>query len=69
MTVIGLGSASVLNEITSYQVLWWDFGNFFLPSGISKIVVVDVDGFFWNFQVEFPRDLTDTSTCNLKGQP
>ena len=46
MTVFGLGSASGLKKITSDQVVRWDFGNFFVPFGLPKIMVVNADGVF-----------------------
>ena len=46
MTRIELGAAIRLKEITSYQAARWDFGNFFVPFGIPKIIVVDADGIF-----------------------
>ena len=42
MTGFGLGESIELKEITSYQAARF-FGNFFLPFGISKIIVVDAD--------------------------
>ena len=35
-----------MKKIKSYQVAIWDFGNFFVPFGIPKIIVVDADGIF-----------------------
>ena len=46
MTRFELGAAIRLKEITSYQAARWDFGNFFVPFGIPKIIVVDADGIF-----------------------
>ena len=46
MTGFWLGSASGLKEIISDQVAHWSFGNVFVPSGITKIIVVDTDGGF-----------------------
>ena len=46
MTWFDLVKYIVLKYITSEQVAWWDFGKFFVPFGIPKIIVVDVDGFF-----------------------
>ena len=44
--VFGLGSDSGLKEITSYQIVSWDFGICFVPFGFPKIIVVDADGMF-----------------------
>ena len=46
MTGFGLGVASGMKEITSNQAARWDFGNFFVPFGLPKIIVVDADGLF-----------------------
>ena len=46
MTGFGLATATGMKEITSYQVARWDFGNFFVPFGIPKTIVVDADGLF-----------------------
>ena len=46
MTWFGLGPSSGLNEIISNQVKQWDFGNFLVPFGVIKIIVVDSDGLF-----------------------
>ena len=46
MTGFGLGESSGSKEITPKQVARWDFGNFFVPFRIPKIIVVDADGFF-----------------------
>ena len=35
-----------MKEITSDQATRWAFGNFFVPFGIPKIIVVDADGVF-----------------------
>ena len=41
MVGFGIGAAIGLKEITSYQATQWGFGNFFVPYGIPKIIVVD----------------------------
>ena len=46
MTVFGIGPATGMKEITSDQAARWAFGNFFVLSGLPKIIVVDADGFF-----------------------
>ena len=46
MTGFGLGAASGLKEISPDQFSQWDFGNFFVPFGLPKIIVMDVDGLF-----------------------
>ena len=46
MTVFGIGSATGLKEITSDQAARWYFGNFFVPFGIPKIILVDADGIY-----------------------
>ena len=46
MTGSGLRAATELKEITSDQAARWDFGNFFVPFGIPKMIVVDADGLF-----------------------
>ena len=46
MTGFGIVSAIRLEEITSDQAPRWAFGNFFVPFGIPKIIVVDADGLF-----------------------
>ena len=45
-TGFGLGAASGMKKITSYQVALWDFVNFFFPFGLPKMIVVDADGLF-----------------------
>ena len=49
MTLFGLVSAIGMKEITSDQVARWYFGNFFVPFGIPKMIVVDADGIFLEF--------------------
>ena len=44
MTVFGLGSAIFLKEIKSDQAARWGFGNFFVPFGLPKMIVVDANG-------------------------
>ena len=46
MTGFALGEAIGRKEITSDQASLWDFGNFFVPFGLPKMIVVDEDGFF-----------------------
>ena len=46
MTGFEIEAATVMREITSDQAARWDFGNFFVPFGIPKIIVVDADGLF-----------------------
>ena len=46
ITGFGLGEATGIKEITAYQPARWDFGNFFVPFGFSKMIVVDADGLF-----------------------
>ena len=46
MTIFGLGSAIGMKEITSDQAALWDFGNFFVPFRIPKMIVVDANGIF-----------------------
>ena len=38
--------ATGMKEITSYQATQWAFGNFLVPCGLPKIIVVDADGIF-----------------------
>ena len=46
MTVFGLGEATVMKEITSYQASRWAFGDFIFAFVIPKMIVVDADGLF-----------------------
>ena len=46
MIGIGLGSASAIKDIISYQVAQWYFGNFFVLFELTEIIVVDADGLF-----------------------
>ena len=46
ITRFGLGDSTILKEITPYQAAQWDFGNFFVPFGIPKMIVVDADEMF-----------------------
>ena len=46
MTGLGIGAAIGPNKITLYQATRWDFGNFFVPFGLPKTIVVDADGLF-----------------------
>ena len=55
MTVFGIVSVSVLKEIKSDKVARCSFGNFFVPFGIPKIMVVDSDGLFLEFPGRISR--------------
>ena len=55
MTVLGVGEATVMKEITSYQAARWDFVNFFFPFGITKMIVVDADGLFLEFSIRLSK--------------
>ena len=46
MTEFGLGAATGLKEITSDQAARWDFGKFFVPFGLPRMIIVDADGLF-----------------------
>ena len=46
MTRFGIVSYSGMKDIKSDQVTWWYFGNFFVPFGFKKFIVVDADGYF-----------------------
>ena len=46
MTSFRLVSASRRKEITSDQDAQWDFGNFFFPFGLPKMIVMSVDESF-----------------------
>ena len=46
MTWFGLVEDTGPKEITSDQASRWAFGNFFVPFGLPKIIVVDADGMF-----------------------
>ena len=46
MTAFGLGAANGLKEIKSDQASRWDFGNFFVPFGLPKMIVVNASGRF-----------------------
>ena len=46
MKRFGIGAASGMKEIISYQVARWAFGKFFVPFGIPKMIVVDSGRFF-----------------------
>ena len=46
MTVFGLGESSGMKEVTSDWVAQWDFETFFDTFGLTKMIVVDVDGLF-----------------------
>ena len=46
MKGFGIAAATGMKEITSDQAARWDFGNFFVPFGIPKMIVVDADGLF-----------------------
>ena len=41
-----IGAASGPKEIISDQVIRWDFGEFFVPFELPKMIVVDTDGLF-----------------------
>ena len=41
MIEFGLGTSSILKEITLDQVSQWTFGNFFVTFGLPKTIVVD----------------------------
>ena len=43
MTVFGIGSASGLKQIELDQATRWYFGNFFVPFGLPKIIVVEAN--------------------------
>ena len=59
MTGFGIGAATGMKEITSDQAARWDFGNFFVPFGLPKTIVVDADGFFaGTFKKTFQKTLT-----------
>ena len=45
MKGFGIGAVIGLKEITSYQAVRWDFGNFFIPFGFPRMIVVDADVF------------------------
>ena len=44
MTGFGIETVIGLKEVTSYQAARWDFGNFFDPFGIPKIIIMNEDG-------------------------
>ena len=46
MPGFGLVESSGLKSITADQFTLWHFGNFFVPFGIPKMIVVDADGPF-----------------------
>ena len=46
MTGFGIGASKGLKEITSDQAAQWAFGNFFVPFGLPKMIVLDSDGLF-----------------------
>ena len=46
MKGFGIGAATGLKKITSDQAAQWAFGNFLVPFGIPKIIVVNADGLF-----------------------
>ena len=46
MTGFGLWAAIGMEKITSDQFERWDFGNFFVPFGSSKMIVVNANGMF-----------------------
>ena len=46
MEKLRLGASIGLKGNTSNQAARWAFGNFFVPFGIPKIIVVDADGIF-----------------------
>ena len=57
MTVFGIGAATGLKEITSYQAALWDLGKLFVPFGLLKMIVVDADGFFLECSIIISRRL------------
>ena len=42
----GIGAYIGTNKTTPEQFAQWDFGNFFVPFGPPKMIVVDADGIF-----------------------
>ena len=46
MTGFGIGSAIVLNDITSQQLSQWYFVNFLVLFGLPKLIFVGADGIF-----------------------
>ena len=46
MKGLGIGSTSGLKQITLDQVALWNFGDFFVPFGFPKMIVVDADELF-----------------------
>ena len=46
MIGFGISAATGMKEITSDQAVRWAFGNFFVPFGLPKMIVVDADGLF-----------------------
>ena len=55
MKGFGLVAASVLKKSTSTLVTQWAFGNFFVPSGLTKMIVVDADGLFLGCSIKLSR--------------
>ena len=62
MPGFGLGEASVLKKITSDQVTQWDFRKFFVPYGLPKMIVSDVNEFLLGCSRKLPGDLTCPGT-------
>ena len=52
MKGFGIGEAIGMKQNTSYQISRWDFGNFFVPFGIPKMIVVDADRLFLGCQTK-----------------
>ena len=42
----GISADTGMKEITSDQATQWAFGNFFVPFGLRKMIVVDADELF-----------------------
>ena len=57
MMVLGIGSETGLKEISSYQAARWSFGNLFVPFGLPKMIVVDVDGIFLEISTKISKRL------------
>ena len=58
MIVFGIGEDTGLKEITLDQAAIWDFGNFFVPFWIPKMIVVYADDLFYGmFRNTFQESL------------
>ena len=55
MKIFDIISASVLKSIRSYQDAQWGFGDFFVPFGTLKMIVVDADGIFLELSRRFSK--------------